>query len=477
MASSAAHMTPQERTSSFSLASIFALRMFGLFIILPVFAVYARELPGGDSETLVGITLGIYGLTQGLLQIPFGVASDRLGRKPVIIFGLIIFALGSFLAASGANIWIVMLGRMLQGAGAISAAVTAFIADSVRVQVLTKAMAMVGASIGLTFALSLLISPPLTKLWGVSGLFTLTGISALIAVLVVKFVVPPAPQSAIDEKNEHRSWRKVVCDPQLVRLNIGIFVLHAVLTAIFVVIPTRLVYMRLPSEHHWWVYLPAVIAGFALMAPPLIFGEKKQAVVRVMRFMIGFLTVAFVLFAYLIHSIWEIAFLLGIFFIGFNVLEATLPNLVSRIAPAADRGLALGVYNTTQNIGLFVGGALGGDGADLGFGGEAGGFLREQGVAAANGSIWDAGGDVGQDAMDGQVGVAADGRREMAIIGESQAVVADGVGQVFGFGHRAQEAVRHVLAVRCFPRLAEECGQLQRRCFRRKIGVESHQFQ
>ena len=360
MASSAAHMTPQERTSSFSLASIFALRMFGLFIILPVFAVYARELPGGDSETLVGITLGIYGLTQGLLQIPFGVASDRLGRKPVIIFGLIIFALGSFLAASGANIWIVMLGRMLQGAGAISAAVTAFIADSVRVQVLTKAMAMVGASIGLTFALSLLISPPLTKLWGVSGLFTLTGISALIAVLVVKFVVPPAPQSAIDEKNEHRSWRKVVCDPQLVRLNIGIFVLHAVLTAIFVVIPTRLVYMRLPSEHHWWVYLPAVIAGFALMAPPLIFGEKKQAVVRVMRFMIGFLTVAFVLFAYLIHSIWEIAFLLGIFFIGFNVLEATLPNLVSRIAPAADRGLALGVYNTTQNIGLFVGGALGG---------------------------------------------------------------------------------------------------------------------
>ena len=177
--------------------------MFGLFIILPVFAVYARELPGGNSETLVGITLGIYGLTQGLLQIPFGVASDRLGRKPVIIFGLIIFALGSFLAASGANIWIVMLGRMLQGAGAISAAVTAFIADSVRVQVLTKAMAMVGASIGLTFALSLLISPPLTKLWGVSGLFTLTGISALIAVLVVKFVVPPAPQSAIDEKNEH----------------------------------------------------------------------------------------------------------------------------------------------------------------------------------------------------------------------------------------------------------------------------------
>lgn len=355
----ASRMTPQERKSSFSLASIFALRMFGLFIILPVFAVYARELPGGDSETLVGITLGIYGLTQGLLQIPFGIASDRLGRKPVIVFGLLLFAAGSFLAASGANIWIVMLGRMLQGAGAISAAVTAFIADSVRTRVLTKSMAMVGASIGLTFALSLLISPPLTKLWGVSGLFTLTGLLALAAVAVVKFVVPPAP-AAQDDSEGHRPWQSIAFDPQLMRLNIGIFVLHAVLTAVFVVIPTRLVAMNLPSEHHWWVYLPAVLAGFAFMVPPIVWGERRRAVTRVMRAMIVFLTVGFVLFAYLMHSIWEIAFLLGIFFMGFNVLEATLPSLISKRAPKADRGLALGIYNTTQNIGLFVGGAAGG---------------------------------------------------------------------------------------------------------------------
>lgn len=353
-------MTLQEKKSSISLASIFALRMFGLFIILPVFAVYAQHLPGGESETLVGITLGIYGLTQGLLQIPFGIASDRLGRKPVIIFGLIIFALGSFLAASGANIWVVMAGRMLQGAGAISAAVTAFIADSVRLRVLTKAMAMVGASIGLTFALSLLISPPLTKLWGVSGLFMLTGVLAIAAAAVVKYIVPNAPAPAADEAESHRPWQDVALDPQLVRLNIGIFVLHAVLTAIFVVIPTRLVLMNLPSEHHWWVYLPAVLAGFAFMAPPLIYGERRHASVRVMRCMIAFLTAGFVLFAYLMHSIWEIAFLLGIFFMGFNVLEATLPSLISRRAPKADRGLALGIYNTTQNLGLFVGGAAGG---------------------------------------------------------------------------------------------------------------------
>ena len=192
-----ARMTSQEKKSSLSLASIFALRMLGLFVILPVFAVYARHLPGGESEFLVGLTLGIYGLTQGILQIPFGVASDRYGRTPVIIAGLLIFAAGSFLAAAGDTIWTVMLGRALQGAGAISAAVTAFISDSVRERVITKAMAFVGASIGLTFALSLVIAPPLTELVGVSGLFAMTGVLALLAVLVVKFVVPPAPKSAM----------------------------------------------------------------------------------------------------------------------------------------------------------------------------------------------------------------------------------------------------------------------------------------
>ena len=330
-------MTPREKKSSISLAGIFALRMLGLFVILPVFAIYARELPGGNDEFMVGLTLGIYGLAQGILQIPFGAASDRFGRKPVIIAGLLIFAFGSFIAACSGSIWGIFFGRALQGAGAISAAVTAFISDSVREEVITKAMAMVGASIGLTFAVSLVIAPLLSDLWGVPGIFALTGLLALAAILVAKFVVPDAPQH-LRTKTSGKPWQEILLDHQLIRLNIGIFVLHACLTAVFVVIPTRLLEMNLPSEHHWWVYLPAVTAGFIVMAPLIIMGEKRGKMVRIMKLVIGFLTVAFVLFAYLMHSIWEIAFLLGLFFVGFNVLEATLPSLISKMAPKSDKG-------------------------------------------------------------------------------------------------------------------------------------------
>ena len=198
-------MTPREKKSSISLAGIFALRMLGLFVILPVFAIYARELPGGNDEFMVGLTLGIYGLAQGILQIPFGAASDRFGRKPVIIAGLLIFAFGSFIAACSGSIWGIFFGRALQGAGAISAAVTAFISDSVREEVITKAMAMVGASIGLTFAVSLVIAPLLSDLWGVPGIFALTGLLALAAILVAKFVVPDAPQH-LRTKTSGKPW-------------------------------------------------------------------------------------------------------------------------------------------------------------------------------------------------------------------------------------------------------------------------------
>ena len=354
-------MTPREKRSSLALAGIFALRMLGLFVILPVFAVYAHQLPGGENEFLVGVTLGIYGLTQGVLQIPFGSASDKYGRKPVIIAGLLIFAAGSFLAAFADDIWLTLIGRAIQGAGAISAAVTAFISDAVRETVLTKAMAMVGASIGLTFALSLVISPPLARFFGVDGLFFITGILAIIAILVVKFVVPDcAPTVEAEEPQQRSGWRRVLCDGQLLRLNTSIFALHAVLTAIFVVVPTRLVAMDLPSIHHWYVYLPAVLVGFLFMAPPIVIGEKKAKTVAVLRIMTLLLGVVLVLFSFLMHSIWEIAFLLALFFMCFNVLEASLPGLISRAAPKSEKGLALGVYNTNQNLGLFIGGAAGG---------------------------------------------------------------------------------------------------------------------
>ena len=276
-------MTAQEKRSSISLAGIFALRMLGLFLILPVFAVYARHLPGGDSDFLVGLTLGIYGLTQSVLQIPFGAASDRLGRKPVIVAGLLLFIAGSVVAAMGTTIWAVMIGRALQGAGAISAAVTALIADSVRDHVITKAMALVGASIGLTFAFSLVAAPPLTELWGVPGLFWLTAVLSAGAVWIVLKVVPDVPAVATEEADDHQPWPKVAFDPQLMRLNAGIFCLHCVQMALFVVIPTQLVEMGLPVLHHWYIYLPAVLIGFAVMMKPIIWAERNRKVASLLR--------------------------------------------------------------------------------------------------------------------------------------------------------------------------------------------------
>ncbi len=299
---SAFRMTPTERRASISLAGVFALRMLGLFVILPVFSVYARRLPGGESEFLAGAALGIYGLAQGILQIPYGIASDRIGRKPVIIAGLVIFALGSFIAAFSNTIWGVMLGRMIQGSGAVSAAVTALISDSVREQVLAKAMAMTGASIGFTFALSLVVSPPLARLVGVDGLFFLTGLLAAGAILVVKLLVPEAPPAAAARrKAERRPWTSILTDPQLLRLNIGIFALHASLTAVFVGVPTRLASLGLPSEHHWRIYLPAVLIGFAFMAPPLAWGSRKGRSAAVLRVANAVLSL---LFIGLIHSVW-----------------------------------------------------------------------------------------------------------------------------------------------------------------------------
>lgn len=357
----AGKMTALEKRSSISLASIFALRMLGLFLILPVFAVYAQQLPGGDNNFLVGLTLGIYGLTQSVLQIPFGAASDRFGRKPVIVIGLVLFVIGSVIAALGTNIWTVMIGRAIQGAGAISAAVTALIADSVRERVITKAMALVGASIGLTFALSLVLAPPLTELWGVPGLFWLTAVLSVGAIGIILRVVPDAPMSLdTTDEQEHQPWQKIAFNPQLMRLNAGIFFLHAVQMALFVVIPTRLVEMGLPVLHHWYIYLPAVLIGFAVMMKPIIWAERHQRTTSLLRANVGLLGIVFLLFAFLMHSVWEIAFLVTLFFISFNILEATLPGLISRVAPPKDKGLALGIYNTTQSFGLFVGGAAGG---------------------------------------------------------------------------------------------------------------------
>jgi MFS family permease len=353
-------MTPVERRASLSLAAIFALRMLGLFLVLPVFALEAARYPGGDDPALVGLAMGIYGLTQGLLQLPFGMASDRLGRKRVIVAGLLVFALGSFVAALAGSLTGLIIGRSLQGAGAVSAAVTALLADQTRDDVRTKAMALVGASIGLMFALSLLLAPLLVNYIGLAGLFTLTGALALAGVAVVIWWVPPEPRQHKDMPRGKLS--EVLTHAGLLRLDFGVFVLHAVQLAMWVAIPALLVQAGLAKDDHWQVYLPAVLASFFVMGATLFPLERRgylRAVFLAAIGLVGLVQLGLLWSAQAPGIAW-LAFLLFVFFCGFNVLEASQPSLASRIAPAHARGAALGVYNTLQSLGFFVGGVLGG---------------------------------------------------------------------------------------------------------------------
>ena len=360
-------LTPLEIRAGLSLASLFALRMLGLFLILPVFAVHAVHLSGGDDAFMVGLALGAYGLTQGFLQVPFGMASDRWGRKPVIVFGLVLFAFGSFVAAVAGSIEIAILGRCIQGAGAISAAVVAFAADLTREQHRTKVMALIGASIGLTFALSLMLAPALYRSIGMDGMFILIGVLALLAIVVVLKVVPAEPVGAIgshgdpNRRVDGASLGSVLLNVELLRLNLGIFVLHAVQMAMFVVVPVALVNSgHLPVESHWKVYLPVVLASFALMMPPIILAERHGRMKLMFVSSVALLLAVQGGFALWLDNLTAVVVLLAVFFLAFNILEASLPSLVTRIAPPTARGTAIGVYNTTQALGLFAGGALGG---------------------------------------------------------------------------------------------------------------------
>ncbi|BAV34556.1 membrane protein [Sulfuricaulis limicola] len=356
-------MSPQERRAAAGLASIYGLRMLGMFLILPVFALYAEHLPGGENHTLVGLALGMYGLTQALLQLPFGMASDRVGRKRVIYFGLALFALGSFVAASADDIYMVIIGRTIQGAGAINAAVTALLADLTREEHRTKAMAMVGGTIGLTFALSLVLGPALYHLISIPGIFAMTGALALLAIPMMKFVVPDPPQSHFhsDAEATPAGLPEVLRNGELRRLNFGIFALHVVQMAMFVVVPLLLRETGgLDANHHWQVYLPVLAISVVFMAPLILYGEKKAKVKPVFVGSVALMLVTQLAFVSAINHFWGVVTVLTLYFVAFNVLEASLPSLVSKIAPARAKGTAMGVYNTSQALGLFVGGAAGG---------------------------------------------------------------------------------------------------------------------
>jgi len=352
-------MTPLEIRSSLSLASIYGLRMLGMFLILPIFAIYAEGLPGSPSAFQVGLALGAYGLTQALFQLPFGMLSDRYGRKNIIYIGLLLFALGSFVSGYSDDINIIILGRAIQGAGAISAAITALVADLTRDEHRTKAMAMIGATIGITFALSLMGAPVLNRLIGVPGIFMLTGFLSLSAILVVRFVVPTPLNINTSKtlKEPTPSFKSILKNKELSRLNFGIFALHAAQMAMFIVVPIALATSGgMDVNQHWKVYLPVLLSSFVFMVPIIILSEKFNRAKLVFISSIFLMLIAQLMFGILINVFWGLVASLFVYFVAFNVLEASLPSLISKIAPPSAKGTAIGVYNTCQSLGVFFGG-------------------------------------------------------------------------------------------------------------------------
>jgi len=355
-------MTPDERRSAFSLASVYALRMLGLFMVMPVFMLEARHYEGGDDLSAIGLAMGMYGLVQAVLQIPFGMAADRFGRKRVIYLGLALLALGSIVGAMATSVTGLALGRALQGGGAISAAVTALLADQTRDSVRTKGTALVGASIGLMFALSLVLGPLLSAWGGLSAIFGLTLVLALCGVTIVRFWTPPEPALPAAGRVRHSLWGLLV-HRDLIRLNFGVFALYAVQLASWVSIPALLIQAGVASADHGWVYLPAVLLSFVVMGVTL-FPMERRGLLRPLFLgcivLVLLVQVAWGMLALSSPPLWLLGVLLFLFFCGFNVLEASQPSLASRLAPTGARGSALGVYNTLQSLGIFAGGAMGG---------------------------------------------------------------------------------------------------------------------
>lgn len=358
-------MSPQELKASLSLSLVFMFRMFGLFMVLPVMVLYADQLQGATA-LLIGLAIGAYGFSQALLQIPFGWLSDRIGRKPVIIAGLILFMLGSLVAAYADSIQGVIAGRVLQGFGAIAGAVTALLADLTREQYRTRSMAMFGMGVGLSFCLAMMMGPLLASWWGLSGLFLSNGVLALIGIVLVVFVVPSPVTSRKDLNSSvsRQDIRGVLKNTELLRLMFGIFVLHFVVMGLFVFLPRELVStLNLPKESHGWVYLLGLVGSFLIIIPFIIYSEKQQRMKECFVSAIAFLLISLLVMGIAEDNRWWLMLGILLFFGGFNFLEASLPSLVSKLAPSGTRGTAMGLYSTCQ----FAGAALGGSFAGMGY--------------------------------------------------------------------------------------------------------------
>lgn len=351
--------TKEERKVILSITFAVAVRMLGLFLLLPVLSPYLKTLEGATPQ-LIGLAVGIYGLAQAFLQIPFGYLSDRYGRKPIIVFGMLSYVVGSVLGGLANSIWSMVIARFIQGFGAVSSAMTALTADLTRPEVRTRAFAHIGASIGLVFAFSITFAPLLAGKLGVPFLFYLTALLSLVATLLVAFGVPEPQRREREIKPSVKNLRLLLKDKNQLFLNFSIGLLHAYLVSIFTVVPYRLVYEHhFPKLEHWKVYLPSVLLSLAVMVPAIVFAERRRRFKEVFYLGVLFLALAF-LFYWLERSFWGIVLMVFFFFLGFNFLEALIPSLLTKLTHQDLRGLSLGFYNTNQFVGAFLGGLWGG---------------------------------------------------------------------------------------------------------------------
>ncbi|MCS3459430.1 MFS transporter [Aeromonas sp. BIGb0445] len=354
-------MTRGELRATWALGSLFSLRMLGMFMVLPVLTTYGMSLAGA-TETLIGIAIGIYGLTQALLQIPCGLLSDRIGRKPLIVGGLLMFALGSVIAALTHSIWGVILGRALQGSGAISAAVMALLSDLTREQNRTKAMAFIGISFGITFAIAMVTGPLITHAIGLSGLFWLIALLAFGGIAITLWWVPAPKAHLLNRESSlvKGGLKRVLANPRLLKLNLGILCVHTLLMSSFVALPPLLEQAGLPRDQQWKAFLCTMLIAFVSVVPFIIYAEKRRQMKRVFQICVLLMLGAEVVLWQSGLQLWGILAGLQLFFIGFNLMEALLPSLISKESPPGYKGTAMGVYSTSQFLGVAIGGSLGG---------------------------------------------------------------------------------------------------------------------
>jgi predicted MFS family arabinose efflux permease len=355
-------MQKQELRAAVSLAAVFSVRMLGLFMIYPVFAVFARQLVGATPYK-IGLALGIYGLSQGLLQMPFGLLSDRIGRKTMIVFGLVLFGFGSAVAASSRSIDGMIWGRVLQGAGAVGSVILALVADLTAEENRTKAMALVGMTIGFSFLLAIVAGPAVAGWIGIGGIFWLMAALALVGIAITTFVVPKPRRPRVHRESETvpALLGSTLRNPELLRLDFGIFTLHAMLTASFLVVPELLHgTLGVSSRDQWLVYLPVLLISVAIMVPAIIVAERHRRMKTVLVGAIGALAVSQLMLAVGGRDVYVLLAAVTLFFAGFNIMEASLPSLVTKTAPSGSTGTATGIYSSSQFLGIFIGGVGGG---------------------------------------------------------------------------------------------------------------------